>query len=1064
MVRWILKIDSDFNVPVKVEIEDSEYSGSAIPVKGGDSAIVRTAGQPNSDPNKKVFDSRLELSLAGARGDYDDLFTRNLSRFRVKLYIDGDFDSVYIPIPDTFKVPDVQNNDFGNFAISIQCASFRSFNQRDVWDVLEVDADDIPIKSRLQTIHAIINDLFDLPIIDGSVFSPANGLGASPLLKQWVDYTRLQGLNSFEALELLIPKGHQYRMSKGAVIIVPVTESQFSGFRYSGPSLGFPSSETFNDNFTAIRLGRVLETSKNKLPKYDGVRRIYDPLESANAVPSGSLNAEDFGIEDPSDAQTVEFPIGWERVNYPGGFDTRLVSTSVGGSRFAWEIPETAPPLPGIGGAAIWQVESKEVLAGQRLLIRFTVDYDSRNQTAVFPLRIQVGNKVLRNDFDIAGQNEWIDVQGVFDFETFDVGVSSRTGYTDYEFLSPPIPRTGQLKLSIATPEPLGASWEFSEDHVLRISEISIDPADEEGEVLRRSETLAGSKGDVYEYTEGFGDGFSSFTPGALRNADGSSGFTDGGLVLTELWRYTGEPDQLPLAELETKYLYSQLSRDLDRISGTADVFDFIALIEGKRVNYISTDFRYGNSEIELIEIEEHDLEAATEDRREKGGGSYGGGGGSPEDDRPFIDRLQSIGELRETIENEERTSVRAEFDLVARKGIEYWIVNEAELSRTDRQEGIYPINPVTTDSGGDPLFPGDAGYEDGTKEYGPGLLEALPIQSSLINAPEGSLIYKAPGQTETEQNVGEEKDEEFDERIETVNFELDQLELDLIDLDNSLTELNTVTLPALNDDLDQLETDLNTLNTVTIPNLQSELDDVLPITETKISDDAISTPKLQTNAIVAGKIAAGAITAIKIDTDAVTANKIQAGAIIAGKIGADAIVANNIQSDAITTNKIQAGAITTNKIGADQVTANKIDVDDLGANNAFIDRLMAQTLTITSNGRITNTAGEYRIDSNAFSTTLATSSTLEPARAYKVFLNDDYNALRGAFWGEGGIINVESVGGFRLRLRSASRITIDPSTGGLDILNLPTSSPSESNRLWRDTSGAGDDILRISS
>ena len=945
MVRWILEIDSDFNVPVKVEIEDSQFSGSATHVKGGDSAIVRTGGQPNSDPNRKVFDSRLELSLAGARGDYDDLFTRNLSRFRVKLYIDGDFDSVYIPIPDTFKVPDVQNNDFGNFAISIQCASFRSFNQRDVWDVLEVDPDDIPIKSRLQTIHTIINDLFDLPIIDGSVFVPTDGLGASPLLKQWVDYTRLEGLNSFEALELLIPKGHQYRMAKGAVIILPVTESQFSGFRYSGPSLGFPSSETFNDNFTAIRLGRVLETSKSKLQKYDGVRRIYDPLESANAVPSGSLNAEDFGITDPEDSQIVTFPNGWERVNYPGGFLTQLVSTSVGGSRFAWQIPETAPPLPGVGGAAIWQVESKEVLAGQRLLIRFTVDYDSRNKTAVFPLRIQVGNKVLRNpfDFNIAGQNQWIDLQGVFDFETFDVGVSSRTGYTDYEFLSPPIPRTGQLKLSIATPEPLGASWEWNEDHVLRISEISIDPADEEGEVLRRSETLAGSKGDVYEYTEGFGDGFSSFTPGALRNADGSSGFTDGGLVLTELWRYTGEPDQLPLDQLETKYLFSQLSRDLDRISGTADVFDFIALIEGKRVNYISTDFRYGNSQIELIEIEAHNLDATVEDRREGGGGSYGGGGGSPDDDSIFIDRLQSIGELRETIDNEERTSVKAEFDIVARKGIEYWIVNEAELSRTDRQAGIYPINPVTTDSGGDPLFPGDAGYEDGRKEYGPGLLEALPIQSSLINAPEGSLIYKAPGQTETEQNVGEELDREFDERIDTVNFNLDQLEDDLVAAQLELDELNNVALP-------ELESKQNTLESY--------------------FDDPNNIP------------------ANFNFFEGIVANEIwgQTGVFIEGWF--DSVFTNTLMADRIITNHLTAGSITTPKIGAGQVTAIKIDVDDLGANNAFIDQLMAQTLTMRSEGNITNTSGDFTITDDGISILPASfilGGSIPVGRSYRV-------------------------------------------------------------------------------
>ncbi|MFG2056461.1 hypothetical protein ACGFI9_20805 [Micromonospora sp. NPDC048930] len=51
-------------------------------------------------------------------------------------------------------------------------------------------------------------------------------------------------------------------------------------------------------------------------------------------------------------------------------------------------------------------------------------------------------------------------------------------------------------------------------------------------------------------------------------------------------------------------------------------------------------------------------------------------------------------------------------------------------------------------------------------------------------------------------------------------------------------------------------------------------------ITETDISDEAISTPKLTANAVTADKIAAGAITADKIAANAVTADAIEAGAI----------------------------------------------------------------------------------------------------------------------------------------------------------------------------------------
>lgn len=106
---------------------------------------------------------------------------------------------------------------------------------------------------------------------------------------------------------------------------------------------------------------------------------------------------------------------------------------------------------------------------------------------------------------------------------------------------------------------------------------------------------------------------------------------------------------------------------------------------------------------------------------------------------------------------------------------------------------------------------------------------------------------------------------------------------------------------------LDQLNADLAQLD-LDLAGLDSELGDVLPITEAKIADDAISAPKLAANAVIAGKIAA----------DAVTANTIAAGAVIAGKIGADAVTANTIAAGAISADKIGAGQIV---VGSDRTT-----------------------------------------------------------------------------------------------------------------------------------------------
>lgn len=65
-------------------------------------------------------------------------------------------------------------------------------------------------------------------------------------------------------------------------------------------------------------------------------------------------------------------------------------------------------------------------------------------------------------------------------------------------------------------------------------------------------------------------------------------------------------------------------------------------------------------------------------------------------------------------------------------------------------------------------------------------------------------------------------------------------------------------------------------------------------ITETQITDGAISTPKLAAGSVVTAKLAAAAVTANEIATDAVTANKILAGSVTAAKMAADSITAGN--------------------------------------------------------------------------------------------------------------------------------------------------------------------------
>lgn len=982
-LRWEFTRDTRFNVPYKIEIYDSEFSGTStdLGVVGGVPVEV-TMGTRNGDPLEKIKGSSITVRLWGQQGDFEDLFDRNNERFLIKLYIDGNHEADFIPIPDTFK--DYETG--GYFTNEIKAANLSLFKQKQIDDMIGTWPSFGPVfaaVSRLQVIEDITSQLFSMNIVDGVVFNPSHIAPINQSLSnQYVNPQRLKGLNCYEALEMLIPKGHQMRVSKGKIFILPVTEASFVGWENFSP-------ETYDDNFVSTKIGGRLSKERTKLVTYDGVRRFYNPLEADNIVPSGEFELEDFGLNEgdiDSSGETQALPLFWSATRGLTETKWRTFAKIVSGGT-AWKIPESrgtyiTQDSIEAGGTKTWEswkVDSGQVVAGNRLKIDFLFNYVSINQYAYLPIKIRVGG------YDLSGTQftsdnrfsffspEWIQrADGVRPAQGgVLIGRRANTGMHEWSFVTPPIPETGDVTVEIETPTVNRSYQERSSEIVenfVEIFSLEINPADEEGKILIQSDLLAGESGDVYEYTEGFGDGFTHFNKGALY--DGSN-YSTRNLITS--WFYDGndenvETDELSLADLEASYLASQLTVARDQLTGVLDVFDFIALVDGKRVNYINTDFRFGRSKIELIEIRDHDLEAIIEERKEK----KIEGVVRWEIDPPLrlFNQQQAIGETTEDYINETRTSASVEIDNPVQAGGEYWIVNENEVSSTDRLAGVYPIIPQRTDEAGNVVLPDDPGYEDAIKNYGPGRLDGdaqarLPIEEQRINAPKGSLIFKGPNQNETETIVIDRRVQEGEEAIDTLNtVTLPGLQADLDQLETDLDTLNTVTLPGLQDDLDQLEADLNTLNTVTLPGLQddlddlnTELDDVLPITETKISDGAISTPKLQTNAVTAGKIlagsittnkiAAGAVVADSIASNAIIANKIQSGAIITDKIGAGQIATFHLQADIITANEIgadvirgfhiRAGEIDTEHLEANAVTANKIDVADLYATDATI-------------------------------------------------------------------------------------------------------------------------------
>jgi hypothetical protein len=91
-------------------------------------------------------------------------------------------------------------------------------------------------------------------------------------------------------------------------------------------------------------------------------------------------------------------------------------------------------------------------------------------------------------------------------------------------------------------------------------------------------------------------------------------------------------------------------------------------------------------------------------------------------------------------------------------------------------------------------------------------------------------------------------------------------------------------------------------------------------VTQTQITDNAITTSKLAATAVTADKLASNAVTTDKLDANAVTAGKIAAAAVTATAIGANEVIteAANIRDAIITSAKIA-------DLEADKITAGKI-------------------------------------------------------------------------------------------------------------------------------------------
>src|SRR5690625_1864665 len=959
-IRWQLHSTTRFGVPVRVDIEDSQYSGGIIPICGSGDPVTYTVGQPGSDPLfEKTLPSSITLRIIGQEGDFADLFERDLSRFRIHMYIDGDLESTFIPMQDTFSEPATA----GTHVITVNGANLSVYRNRMVPESISSE-----VHTRLNAIRLLINSLFDFPIVDGSVFyTQGSNMSQSALNQVWIKGERIEEMDVYAALEALIPRGHQIRIARGRVIIVPVTEPTFTGYEYSD-SGDYVGSTVFDGNLKRFYTGGALGRIRSKLQTFDGVKRVYEPGEIDNIVPSGDIEFDDF-IPYPQGGANCMIPAGWSRVSgLP--VSSRRVQVPNG---FGWRVGFT--PRAQANENPDFQAETEfPITTGERMRHSFTMQYtrersDSATVVSVW-VQIRVGSYYLvRLGTSVHDP----------DFNTYvwrtasnlpNPGLTQPTkinfalqagGFQTFEFTSEPVPAQGNIEYTFNF-RPAATSGILSDQNSITFSSMVGEVVDGEGQLIRQIETETGDEnGDLYEYTEQYGDGPVVIAPGALSPV---SSFTEP----VPGWVYKNEPAQ-PLDELEAKYIHDQVTKGADLITGTVDAFDSIDLVDGMRVNYLQVSMRGGSASIEVYEIQDHDLEAVPRRFREEVTGNPNPGSGW--NWNRWIERLLSIGILAEDIDREERTAISCELDNPIRRGLTYWVINSDEMSETDRWAGIYPFVPILVDEQGNPV---EDEEDDTVVRYGPGLI-SVPIESAFFSAPAGSMIVKAPGQDETEAGETEEDIDDIvidvgaiDKRVQEgedaldhlENVQMPLLEQQLLELEDELADLNNIILPELEDKIDNLndvqlpalqsqitalDDSIDDLNDVVIPNLNSELN-----TLDGYFNDPSSIPSNYD--FFTGIVANNAFIDSLVTRDLFTDNLAAKNAFV------NQIVANNAFIDSLTSRDLFTDNLVANNGFINELVANNTFTNNLAAKNAFVNRIVANDAfinTLTSRDRFTD-------------------------------------------------------------------------------------------------------------
>src|SRR5690554_3366015 len=984
-VRWRLEFQDELGRQKRADVLERDYSGSITEVEGAGFSPLTISLQNSGDEKYDTIKStEISLSIyAGTNFEFEEISTATDKQFKIEVYEDNTLKHVGYVIPEIYTEPYTATP----YPVTLRATSLGILNN------IRYADDDGEFYTGVVPAMTVIRRCLDKLDLGLDIWDSVNtwetrmNKGISPLLQVDIDQAAyivedrgvVRPMHCIDVLEgVLKPFAVNFFQDYGRWVIIPIEQRASSRpvriFNNSGALQNTIQRDPV-ESITWIDQDQQLQPR----PIVREVESEYEHRTIPDLIRTGGFDTD---FNDPDNPQFGGLPERWEYSNtsdfigFSGTTDgTTLFAPLRNDDGGPGSLQMVVNPVRGgqngrwIRGGAFIEYKGDEITPGdQEYILSLKFRYRVCAPGTTGPRGSQVADrKPFRQRIQVRIGNQYLGADGSMSTSPTDIEIEDLTTarseevYTTFGLLSDMTNAAGQIRVRIYRPEIEGVAPALEnkgEDvDFAKYPFISLDYLPD-GEEQPEFTTFIGER-DV--------ESFANAVQYPVIHGDGPTNLHDRSFLFndsrTESWTrgdLTGSITEIAINEIFREY--QQRSNVINGTQRCAGLFDRYFAEFGEAYTPISGtyDERMCFFNGQNIQIQAGDVHGTIREITDRPGGSTAGGSGGREVWNRWVERLLAIGILAEDIDREERTAILCELDNPIRRGLTYWVVNSNELSETDRWAGIYPFVPVLVDEQGNPV---EDEEDDTVVRYGPGLI-SVPIESAFFSAPEGSMIVKAPGQDETEAGETEEDIddieidvEEIDKRVadgeanlETLEQMLEELEEELDwlndealpELYGALDELNDVVLPALQDDLNNLEDDLDELNNVTLPNLQDELDDILPITEAKISDNAISAPKLQANSVIAGKIATDAVTANTIAANAITANKIQAGAVVAGKLAADSVAANNIQTNAVTANKILAGAITTGKIGADAVTANKIDVDDLTGNTAWIGALTA--------------------------------------------------------------------------------------------------------------------------